>query len=171
MVKQQIKKKNLILKYSSYVSKTNNSFTLVINDKFIDSQLNYFGYFTLVSNHITDTKDALTIYRNKDFIEKSFYSLKSRIDFVRTSVQSSENLEGLVFIKFIALILTSYIHKYMTISDLYDKYSMSDLLRDLNTIYQCTFLNKKPHLSEITTKQLELYKKLDIELINTFYTF
>jgi transposase len=106
--------------------------------------------------------EALSIYRNKDFVEKSFLNLKNRLDFNRTHVYSTTNLEGLVFIKFISLILSSYINKQMIINNLYDKYTLKQVVNELDLISLYTYTNNKSHYSEITSKQLELYKLMNV---------
>jgi transposase len=85
--------KYLLSKYSTYIPSNHDNFTLVINDELIDKKLSTFGYFVLVSNYINDPVNALTIYRDKDFVEKSFYSLKNRLHLTRTSVHSTDNLQ------------------------------------------------------------------------------
>jgi transposase len=155
-----------LAKYSTYIPQNNNKFTLDINNELIDKKESTFGYFALVSNYVSDPVNALTIYRDKDFVEKAFYSLKNRLHLTRTSVHSTENLEGFVFIKFIALILTSYIHKQMKTSLLYSKYTMYELLAELDIISLCKYSNNKSHFSEITSKQVDIYKLLNIEPIN-----
>lgn len=56
-------------------------------------------------------------------IEKAFGNLKERLNMRRTSVSSSENLEGKLFVQFIALIYLSYIKKVMSEKDLQKKYT------------------------------------------------
>ena len=80
----------------------------------IDAKLKNSGYFILLSNDIKDSTEALEIYRGKDVVEKAFNNLKERLNMRRTSVSSDVNLEGKLFIQFIALIYLSYIRKKMS---------------------------------------------------------
>jgi hypothetical protein len=79
----------------------------------IDQTEKNYGYFALISNGVKDPLEALEIYRGKDVIEKAFGNLKERLNLRRTSVLSEENLEGKLFVQFVALIIISYINKAM----------------------------------------------------------
>lgn len=116
----------------------------------IKKHVKSFGYFVLLSNQIKDPSIALSIYRNKDLIEKSFGNLKNRLNMRRTAVCSSENLEGKLFVQFIALIYVSYIHKVMKDNHLYKNHTMQTLLDDLDIIERFDYPEHKYHCSEIT---------------------
>ena len=70
------------------------------NEQAIRNHVKNFGYFIILSNEIKDPSEVLSIYRNKDLIEKSFGNLKNRLSMRRTGVSSDENLEGKLFIQF-----------------------------------------------------------------------
>lgn len=135
---------------------------LQYNEQTIQDHIKHFGYFALLSNEIKDPSEALYVYRNKDLIEKSFGNLKNRLNMRRQLVSSSESLEGKLFVQFIALMLVSSIHKSMKDEGLYKNYSMQKLLDDLDVIERYDFPGKKAHFSEITTKQVALYKSLGV---------
>jgi len=122
-----------------------------------------FGYFMLLSNDIKDPSLALSTYRNKDLIEKSFGNLKNRLSMRRTSVSSSENLEGKLFVQFVALIYVSYIHKCMKDNQLYRNYSMQTLLDNLDVIERFDLPEKRCHYGEITVKQQQLYECFKVD--------
>ena len=123
-----------------------------------------FGYFVLLSNHTTDADTAISIYRNKDVVEKTFFNLKNRLDMKRTKVSSEELLEGKIFVNFIALIYISYIHKIMSNNNLYKNYSMASLLDEIDVIESYEYHGKKNHVSEITKKQKEILQYFNIVL-------
>jgi transposase len=52
----------------------------------------YFGFFILLSNCIPDAKEALTVYRVKDCVEKAFGNLKERLRFRCPGVSSDSHL-------------------------------------------------------------------------------
>jgi len=81
-----------------------NSIFITHNQEAIDSHMQKFGYFVLLSNHIKDTRKAIAIYRNKDVVEKTFCNLKNRLDMKKAKVSSEESLEGKLFVQFVALI-------------------------------------------------------------------
>ena len=123
-----------------------------------------YGYFALLSNGIKDPVTAMNIYRNKDLIEKSFGNLKERLAMRRMAVASEENFEGKLFVQFVGLELLSYIKKHMDSNGLFKNYTMQSLLDELDIIEYYQQPGKAHHLSEITKRQCELYKYMDVEV-------
>ena len=80
----------------------------------------------------------------------------------RTSVSSSENLEGKLFVQFIALIYLSYIKKAMCDNDLYKNYTTQELIDDLDVIERYEQPGKKHRMGEMTKKQTKLYIALGV---------
>ncbi len=128
----------------------------------IDKVKKNYGYFVLISNSVKDPLEALQIYRSKDLIEKAFGNLKERLNMRRTSVSSEENLEGKLFVQFVALIYLSYIDKAMREKNLYKNYTMQSLLDELDVIERFEQPGRKHHIGEMTKKQRELYSCLDV---------
>jgi len=125
------------------------------------AQKNY-GYFALLSNGIKDPLEALEIYRSKDLIEKAFGNLKERLNMRRTSVSSDENLEGKLFVQFIALIYLSYIKKVMSEKNLSKNYTLQELLDELDVIERFDQPGRKSRVGEMTKKQMELYTLFEV---------
>lgn len=122
-----------------------------------------YGYFVLISNGIKDPVEALQIYLIKDLIEKSFCNLKERLSMHRMSVASEENIEGKLFVQFIALQLMSYIKKQMDENGLFKDYTMQSLLDELDTIEYYQQPGGAHYLSEVTEKQRKLYELMDVQ--------
>lgn len=129
----------------------------------IDAAEKNYGYFTLLSNEIKDPLEALEIYRGKDLIEKAFGNLKERLNLRRTAVSSEENLDGKLFVQFVALIYLAYIDMAMRDKGLYRDYTLQGLLDELDIIERFEQPGKPSHLGEMTKKQLELYRLLGVE--------
>ncbi|MHB1420862.1 MAG: IS1634 family transposase, partial [Bacillota bacterium] len=127
-----------------------------------EARKNY-GYFALISNGIKDPIEALQIYRAKDVIEKAFGNLKERLNMRRTSVSSEENLDGKLFVQFVALIYLAYIDKVMRDNNLYKDYTMQGLLDELDVIELFKQPGKKHHIGEMTNKQLAIYQLFGID--------
>lgn len=123
-----------------------------------------YGYFALLSNGVKDPLDALDIYRSKDMIEKAFGNLKERLNMRRTSVSSEENLEGKLFVQFVALIYLSYIKKAMSDHDLFKHYTTRELLDELDIIECFEQPGRKRRIGEMTKKQMNLYKCLGVDV-------
>ena len=123
-----------------------------------------YGYFALISNGVKNPLDALEIYRTKDLIEKAFGNLKERLNMRRTSVSSAENLEGKLFVQFVALIYLSYLKKAMYENNLYKNYTMQELLDELDLVERFEQPGKKHRIGEMTKKQMELFTCLGVNL-------
>jgi transposase len=152
------------IKNLSSLSFNGESFNINIDDELIKEQTYQYGFFALISNYLNDANSVLSIYRNKDIIEKSFSNLKNRLNLRRTSVHSYGNLEGSLFIQFIALILTFYIHNIMKNNNLYKNYTLETLLDELDIIERFEYEPSVFHYGEITTKQVDLFKYFGIDI-------
>jgi transposase len=139
---------------------------LSVNEDAIKSKEERFGYFALISNGIKDPLEAIDIYRSKDLIEKAYNDLKNRLSMRRTSVSSEESLDGKLFVQFIALIFISYIKQQMDKKGLFKKYTLQEVLDELDIIERFTQPNKKSIVGEVTKKQKELYQLLGVEAIS-----
>ena len=67
-------------------------------------------------------------------VTKALGNLKERLNMRRMSVALEENLEGKLFIQFVALIYLSYIEKAINDNKLFKTYTMQELLDELDII-------------------------------------
>jgi transposase len=123
------------------------------------SDTGLFRFFALLSNRVEDPLDALRIYRSKDMIEKAFSDLKDRLNRRRTSVSSEENLEGKLFLQFVALTYVSYVKRTMDATGLFRNKTRQELIDDLDVIEKYQVPERPPYCGEITDKQRKLYAK------------
>ncbi len=123
-----------------------------------------FGYFVLISNGISDSMEALQIYRTKDVIEKAFGNLKEHLNMRRESVASEEGLEGKLFLQFVALIYLCQIKKVMDEKKLFSKYTLQELLDELDIIELDQHPGKRAHVGEITGKQRAIYEAMGVAI-------
>ena len=126
-----------------------------------EAKRNY-GYFALLSNEIKDPVEALSIYRNKDLVEKAFENLKERLNLRRLAVSSEQSLDGKLFVQFIALIFLSYITRKMQENNLFKDYTMQEVLDELDMIECFEVPGQKLQLGETTKHQMNLYTKLGV---------
>ena len=122
----------------------------------------YYGYFALLSNDIKDAIDALETYRNKDLVEKAFNNLKERLNLRRVAVSSEKSLDGKLFVQFIALIFLSYITRKMQENNLFKKYTLHEVLDELDLVECFEAPGRRLQIGEITKKQEELYAQLAV---------
>ncbi|MDR2425435.1 MAG: hypothetical protein LBD59_12090, partial [Prevotellaceae bacterium] len=71
--------------------------------------------------------------------------------------------DGRLFIKFIALIIYMQITKVMRDNKLFEKYSISELVRELAKLKITYVNNLDPIISEISKKQSQIFKAFDIQ--------
>jgi transposase len=142
-------------------------FKVEYSEEDIRKHLDSIGYFVLMTNEIKDPESALEVYRRKDMVEKAFDNLKERLEMRRTQVHSDEMLAGRFFLQFLALMFVSYVHKRMSDNDMYKNYTMQTLFDKFDIIERYNFEGQRPHISEITDKQRELYRCLGMEAPTT----
>jgi len=129
----------------------------------IDKARERYGFFVLISNEVKDPVTALRLYRMRDVIEKAFWNVKERLNLRRTLTSSESSLEGKLFVEFVALIYLSYIKKQMEEKGLFSRYTMHELLDELDVIECFTEPGKAPIQGEVLKKQEQLYRDLGVE--------
>ena len=110
-----------------------------------------------------DAFTALKIYRIKDVVEKAFGNIKERLNMRRLLVSSERNLDGKLFVEFVALVFISYINKKMQDQGLYKDYTMQQMLDKLDVIECFNYPGHELSVGEILEKQKALYIKLAVE--------
>jgi transposase len=120
------------------------------------------GYSALLSNEIKDAAEALTIYRNKDLVEKAFDNLKERLNLRRVAVSSEQSLDGKLFAQFIALIFLSYITRKMQENNLFKNHMLQEVLDEFDIIECFEAPGQQLHVGETTKRQMDLYTKLGV---------
>ena len=128
----------------------------------IDAARERYGFFVLLSNEVKDPAVALSLYRMRDVVEKAFWDVKERLNLRRTLTSSESSLEGKLFVEFVALIYLSYIKNKMEEAGLFSKYTMHELLDELDVIECFTEPGKSPVQGEVLKKQEELYRQMGV---------
>jgi transposase len=105
---------------------------------------------------------VLCKYRAKDVAEKAFENIKERLNMRRSLVSSEKNLDGKLFVQFIALILLSYIDKQMQVKKMYKDYTLQDVLDELSDIECYEFENGVMRVSEVLEKQRIIYANMGV---------
>jgi transposase len=137
--------------------------SVTIRHNVVKSDEQYYGFFALLSNCITDKVEALSIYRTKDCVEKAFGNLKERLGLRRPGVSTELHLQGKIFVQYLALIILSKIQKSMRDKKLYADYTLYSLLDELDVIEYYEYPGKLGHWGEITKKQQALFESLEVQ--------
>lgn len=135
---------------------------VTVNQDAVDKAKRYYGFFALMTNETMDAVTALELYRNKDVAEKAFGNLKERLNMRRTLVSSEQNLDGKLFVEFVALIYLSYIKKQMQETELFKSYTLQGALDKLDVIECFEAPGQKLRVSELLEKQKEIYISLGV---------
>jgi hypothetical protein len=142
-------KKYLLIRASA---KAASGYTVNIREDVVEKELETAGWLVLISNHVTNCIQALTIYRAKDVIEKGFLRFKNSIDLGRLRVHSQDSMQNKLLLGFISLILLSHIDKVMLEKELYKKMTMKKLLLILKKL-RIQYVNGYRILFPLTKEQ------------------
>lgn len=140
--------------------------TVSYNDQCIEQYISrYVGFQAMLSSSIKDPLEALRVYRDKDVIEKSFDDLKNQLDMNRLRMHKATTFDGRLFVQFIALIYMSALRKEMRKSDLIERYTVRELLQEMETLTKVKYSGKYSHiLTETSKSQRNILNKLAIPL-------
>ena len=98
-------------------------------------------------------------------MEKSFDDLKNQLDMKRLRMHNSATADGRLFVQFIALIYISALRNEMRASQLIERYTVRELLAEMETLTQIKYSGKYGHiLTEITKAQREILTALKVEV-------
>ena len=132
-----------------------------IRHEVIEKELQYKGWFILISNHIDSTTKAIEIYRSKDVVEKGFMKLKNCLDLGRLRVHSDHNMQSKLFVGFIALILMAHIHKVMSSTGMYEHISLKKMIKTLERL-RVQYINGHRILFPLTAELKAIFKAFNM---------
>ncbi len=132
-------------------------------EKEIEKELDYCGYFVLVSSEKMTAEEALTKYRHRDASEKQFLIEKSFLGGNRWRVHSDEALESKQLIAFVALIVRNELFK--SLEPLREKekkkYTVPAAIRELDRMIITRNENDKYSLRyALTATQKNIFRAL-----------
>jgi len=138
---------------------------IAYNTEAVSQYINrYAGFQALLTTRFKDPLEALQVYRDKDVVEKCFDDLKNVLDMRRLRMHSIETVDGRLFVQFIALILMSELRRTMRESKLIERYTVRELLLEMDPLTKINYEGKYGMiLTEITKPQREILALLKIE--------
>jgi transposase len=165
---QEAIKEQVAEKYRCFFSWDKRTGAIKRNRNKINEHTANTGYMVIATNaQQLDRHVVLRLYRDKDKVEKIFDGVKNRMDGNRLRVHSGYNLEGKLFVRYIAMILYMYITKVMREKKLFEKYSIREMIKELAKIKMIKHENMEHFISEISKKQKDILKNFAIELPKT----
>ena len=142
--------------------KEGGGYTVSVREEAVEAELETAGWLIVISNYISDAKETIKIYREKDIVEKGFLRLKNSLDLGRIRVHSEISMQNKVFIGFISLILLSGIHNVMAEKKLYAKMTMKKLILTLSKL-KLQIVNGVRVLFPLTKDQRCIYEAFDMQ--------
>ena len=97
----------------------------------IEKTISRMGYVIILSSRRMRHEEIMTLYRNKDCVEKCFDNMKNELSTNRLRVHSRESMEGRLFVSFLNLILYSWIYRTMREKDLHKKYTLEEVMYEI----------------------------------------
>jgi len=128
-----------------------NGYSIKIRNDVIASELEHKGWLILISNHVDSAEKAIEIYRKKDLVEKGFMRMKNCLDLGRLRVHSDERMQNKLFVGFIALILMAHIDKVMAEQKLYERMTMTKMIKTLERL-RVQYINEGRILFPLTAE-------------------
>ena len=127
-------------------------FEVSIKQKAVTQRVNKMGKFLLFYSGDLDWLTCLTLYRQRDSIEKCFMRMKNEMETLPLNVQKEDTMRGLLFITFLGLIIRMRLQMMMKDKGLVKQYSVEKLLLELEKIKLFELSNGETLVSEISKK-------------------
>jgi transposase len=115
------------------------------------------GWFLLLSDYIKEPKLAIKVYRNKNVVEEAFSRIKNYIKSKKFRVHSNEAVNSKLFINFLSLILISSLHNTMEKSGLYKKYTIIEMIHELN-LFEVSLISGKKIFHPVNANQKKIFE-------------
>lgn len=130
----------------------------------IDALRKKLGYFALITTDKALTSEAvLTIYRQKDVIEKSFDELKNGMDYRRMRTHYTQTTDGKMFVAFLGLIMRSVFMTAIKGHDATKSYTLKKVIRELEKIQQVRLKDGTLQSMPLTRVQKDILTALKVD--------
>jgi Transposase len=128
----------------------------------VTQQINGMGKSLIFYNGDYNWMDCLSLYRERDIVEKGFKSLKHDIESLPLNTNKDSTTRGFLFISFIGLILKMRLVNRMKETGLIKGYTLEKLLLELEKIKKIELRNGEIILSKVTKKCRNILDKLGL---------
>jgi transposase len=146
-----------------YFDKTDK--TVKRNEEKINEYLLKLGYFiTLTTEKELSNETVLSYYRDKDKIEKIFDTSKNELNTNRLHSHSKPATEGRLLVKFIATIIYQQITKIMRENNMFKKYSVTDMLKELSKLKMYSIPDIENFTTECSKNNRDILKLFNLEI-------
>ena len=121
------------------------------------------GKMILLSSAPIPWDEALSLYHERDAIEKIFDDMKNELDMLPIRVRKNETLKGLTLIYFISMILRSLLLQRARSVKLLEKDSIEGILLDMGKL-RAVKIGNAWKLTEVSKKQRTCFEKMGIPI-------
>ena len=139
-----------------------NRFEVTIKQNAVAQRMNKMGKYILFYSGDFDWMKCLSLYREREEIEKSFKALKNELDILPLNTHSEKTTKGFIFIAFLGLIIRTRLMNMMREADLLEKYSVELLLLQMEKLRKITLADGQIFVTEMTKKQREILQALNL---------
>jgi len=141
---------------------TDGTFEVSIRQKAVTQRLNRLGRFILFYNGELDWLSCLTLYRERDEVEKCFLRMKNDLDTLPLNARREDSVRGYLFMVFIALIIRMRLQMILKETGLSKQYSVEKLLLELEKIKLFVLSHGEIIQSEVSKKNREILTALNL---------
>jgi transposase len=149
--------------YSKYIKWDKKTRKLIYQEAEIENHFKRAGKFILLYANIKyDWYQCLDEYNKKICVEQAFDLLKNDLETDKIYRQNDDTAKGYLLIQFISLIIRMELHNILSKSDLLKKNTTKIIMIELSKIYKVYFENEKYYITELTKKQKDILKALNL---------
>lgn len=133
-----------------------------IRNNAVAQRINRMGKQIILVQGSLDWEECLTVYRERDAVEKVFRSMKTDLQVMPLHVRTEATLKGYLFITFISLILRMRLLKRMKDTGLLKHYTLEGMLLELAKIKKIRLANGEIVTTEISKRQRTILEALGL---------
>ncbi len=137
-------------------------FKITIKKNAVSQRINRMGKFFLFYNGERDWMECLTVYRERDIVEKGFKTMKNDIQSLPLNTKKDSTTKGFLFVCFIGLIIRMRLLNIMKETEIIKDYTVESLLLELEKIKKIELEDGKSIVTELTRKQKDIMEKLNL---------
>ena len=133
-----------------------------IRNNSVAQRVNRMGKQIILVQGSLGWEECLTVYRERDAVEKAFRSMKTDLQVMPLNVRTEATLKGYLFITFISLILRMRLLKRMKEAGLLKHYTLEGMLLELAKIKKIRLANDEVMTTEISKRQRTILEALGL---------
>jgi len=128
----------------------------------VKQRLNKMGKFILLYQGDLDWITCLTLYRQRDAVEKCFMAMKDFLGALPLNVHKEETMKGFLFVVFLGMVIRTKLHIKMKDNGLAKQFSVEKMLLELEKIKKYQLENGEIIVSEVTKKNRTILEAFNL---------